>query len=53
MDVKELKHNPDLVELKWSVDFYLISMKEHDCGKTYGRNYFDSQEGTMIFDARG
>lgn len=53
MDVKDLKHNPDLVGLKWSVDFYLISMKEHDCGMTYGRNYFDFQEGTMIFTAPG
>ena len=53
MDVKDLQHDPELVGVKWAADFYLISMKERDCGMTYGRNYYDFEEGTMIFTAPG
>jgi len=51
IDVKKLPKEVNFNGVKMSADFYLISMKEHDCGMTYGRNYYDFQEGTMIFTA--
>jgi AraC-like DNA-binding protein len=37
---------------KWSFPFYMVIMKEADCGiLKYGRHYYDYQEGTLLFTA--
>lgn len=37
---------------KWSFPFYMVIMKEADCGTLkYGRHYYDYQEGTLLFTA--
>lgn len=51
MNVEDLKDVPNMGGVRFSVDFYLISLKEHDCGMTYGRGHYDFEEGTMIFTA--
>lgn len=32
-------------------DFYMIAMKDADCGMQYGRNYYDFNEGVLTFVA--
>ena len=49
--IEDLKHIQQLTGVRIAADFYLISLKEHDCGMTYGRGYYDFQEGTLIFTA--
>ncbi|MEO1051744.1 MAG: helix-turn-helix transcriptional regulator [Bacteroidota bacterium] len=34
-------------------DFYMISLKDKNCGVEYGRNAFDFNEGVMVFSAPG
>jgi AraC-like DNA-binding protein len=51
MNVEDLKNVSGMSGLRTSADFYLISLKEHDCGMTYGRGHYDFEEGTMIFTA--
>lgn len=51
MNVEDLKHIQQLSGVRMAADFYLISLKEHDCGMTYGRGHYDFEEGTMIFTA--
>lgn len=51
MDASKMIHRPEFDGVKMSADFYLVSLKEHDCGMTYGRNYYDFEEGTLIFTA--
>lgn len=51
LDASKIKANPELVGQKFSADFYLVSLKEHDCGMMYGRNYYDFEEGTLVFTA--
>ena len=51
MNVEDLKNAQELSGVRLSADFYLVSMKEHECGLTYGRGHYDFQEGTLIFTA--
>ena len=51
VDVSKLTHKTEFAGVRMSADFYLVSLKEHDCGMTYGRNYYDFEEGTLIFTA--
>ena len=32
-------------------DYYMISMKDGNCGMQYGRNYYDFEEGVLVFTA--
>ncbi len=36
---------------RFSMDFYSISLKNGECGITYGRKHYDFEEGVMIFTA--
>lgn len=39
---------------RYSFDFYAIMLKDANCGEMiYGRNYYDYQEGTLLFVAPG
>ena len=51
MNVEDLKDVPNMAGIRTSADFYLISLKEHDCGMSYGRGHYDFEEGAMIFTA--
>ena len=50
---KTKPHNSGSKE-KMSLGFYFVALKEVKCGDIrYGRNYYDYQEGTLIFIAPG
>jgi AraC-like DNA-binding protein len=50
---KTKPHNIDPMP-KMSLGFYFIALKEVKCGDiVYGRNYYDYQEGTLIFMGPG
>ncbi len=53
LDASKLPEKPEFVGVKMSADFYIISLKEHDCGMHYGRNYYDFEEGALMFTAPG
>lgn len=40
-----------LFNKKYICDFYMISLKYHNSNISYGRNYYDFEEGTLIFTA--
>lgn len=46
--------NPNIeVGKKYVLDFYIVSMKYHDTELKYGRNYYDFQEGSLLFMSPG
>ena len=49
MNVEDLKDVPNMAGIRTSADFYLISLKEHDCGMSYGRGHYDFEEGILAF----
>ena len=53
IDASQMPEQPDYLGVKMSADFYMISLKEHDCGMQYGRNYYDFEEGALMFTAPG
>lgn len=49
---KDLKNLNDLSEVRFTMDLYMISMKDQLSGEfKYGRQTYDFQEGTMVFIA--
>lgn len=32
-----------------TADYYMIALKDSDCGMQYGRNYYDFEEGVLVF----
>lgn len=38
---------------KYVLDFYIVSLKYHDTEIKYGRNYYDFQEGSLLFMSPG
>lgn len=53
LDLSRIMEKKNWDGVKMSADFYVISLKEHECGMQYGRNYYDFEEGAMIFTAPG
>ena len=39
------------IGIKMAYDFYMISLKDKNCGVEYGRNSFDFDEGVLVFSA--
>lgn len=53
VDASKMVSNPDYKGYRVTMDFYMVSLKNGDCGLQYGRNYYDFEEGTLIFTAPG
>ncbi len=53
MDASKVVIPDEAVGSKVVLDFYMISMKDKNCGADYGRNSFDFDEGLMVFSAPG
>lgn len=51
VDAKELEVPESEVGAKVVSDLYMIALKDKSCGVEYGRNYFDFEEGVMVFTA--
>jgi AraC-like DNA-binding protein len=52
LDYAKVVHDPSYFEVKILLDFYLISMKTPaPTSLQYGRQYYDFEEGTMMFMA--
>ncbi len=50
---KDVNIPPELYGTKLVFDFYVISLKEKYGEMKYGHNYYDFEEGTLIFTAPG
>ncbi|MEM6844019.1 MAG: AraC family transcriptional regulator [Bacteroidota bacterium] len=53
LDTSKLTIPPSAVGSKSIPNFYMISVKDSNCGLEYGRNSFDFDEGVMVFSAPG
>lgn len=54
VDYSTIKHDVDIKELSWVLDFYSISAKRTSNAKiTYGQQKYDFDEGVMFFMAPG
>ena len=53
IDVSKMVMPKEWVGLKLRADFYVIALKNADCGLQYGRHYYDFQEGVLVFTAPG
>lgn len=53
VDASKACPKQETIGLKITMDFYMVSLKEGDCGLQYGRNYYDFEEGALIFTAPG
>jgi len=53
IDVSKMEMPKEWIGLKLTADFYVIALKNSDCGMQYGRHYYDFQEGVLVFTAPG
>ncbi|MEM0997566.1 MAG: helix-turn-helix transcriptional regulator [Bacteroidota bacterium] len=51
IDVAALQGKNKPVGVRYTNDFYMISKKDGGCGMLYGRNYYDFEEGVLLFTA--
>jgi AraC-like DNA-binding protein len=49
IDVSKMKLPEEMAGKRMTSSFYTISMKTSDCGIRYGRNYYDFEEGVLVF----
>ena len=49
IDASELVILEEQLGVKVSNDFYMISLKDRNCGAEYGKNSFDFDEGVLVF----
>lgn len=50
---KDVAWTADLFNKKYLWDFYMISIKYDHCDLQYGRQYYDFEEGSLVFTAPG
>jgi len=51
--MKDIKLSEKLFNQKYIWDFYMISLKFENCELQYGRQYYDFEEGTLVFSSPG
>ena len=51
IDASKIQVTENEINAKIIYDFYMISLKDRNCGVDYGRNSFDFDEGVMVFSA--
>ncbi|GAA5032045.1 AraC family transcriptional regulator [Marivirga lumbricoides] len=51
IEVSKMQIPKELLNMRMSANLYLISMKGSHCGIQYGRNYYDFEEGVLVFTA--
>ena len=52
-DSQEMSNPDTQSKMRYVLDFYIISLKQFKGVLRYGRNYYDFEEGTLIFTAPG
>lgn len=53
IDAEKVEIPEENIGMKIRQEFYMISLKDKNCGVDYGRNSFDFEEGVMVFSAPG
>ncbi|XOV91725.1 MAG: helix-turn-helix domain-containing protein [Bacteroidota bacterium] len=51
LDTEKLAYGEETVGKRFSADLYCIALKDSSCGIDYGRNYYDFDQGVLIFTA--
>jgi len=53
VSMKDVNLSEKLFNQKYIWDFYMISLKFENCKLQYGRQYYDFEEGTLVFSSPG
>ncbi|UTW61432.1 helix-turn-helix transcriptional regulator [bacterium SCSIO 12741] len=53
VQTRDIDWNEELFNKSYIWDFYMISLKFHSNPLLYGRNYYDYEEGTLVFTSPG
>lgn len=53
VNMKDVKLSKELFNQRYIWDFYMISLKFENCELQYGRQYYDFEEGTLVFSSPG
>lgn len=53
IDTKHLQISEEEMHMRFVYEFYMISIKDKNCGVEYGRNTFDFENGVMTFSSPG
>lgn len=51
VDVSKLEITEEMLDVKISMDYFYIALKDQDCGMQYGRSHYDFSEGVLAFSA--
>lgn len=51
LDVSEVETLPEHIGIRSCPNFYVIGLKDGNCGNQYGRNHYDFAEGVLFFYA--
>jgi AraC-like DNA-binding protein len=51
IDTAQISFEEKMLGLKLTSDLYCIGLKDASCGVEYGRNYYDFDEGVLVFSA--
>lgn len=49
VNLEQIKNPNQMLGVKITSDLYMISLKDHDCGMSYGRGHYDFEEGVLAF----
>lgn len=49
LDVSKVQVPKEFIGMRMTSDFYMVSLKDHDCGMLYGRSHYDFEEGVLAF----
>lgn len=53
IDASKITINKAMLGTKVILDMYYIALKDKSCGVEYGRNYYDFEEGVLMFTSPG
>ncbi|MGK0390040.1 MAG: hypothetical protein ACI94Y_002790 [Maribacter sp.] len=51
IDTANIAFEKEMLSLRFTSDLYCIALKDSSCGVDYGRNYYNFNEGVLIFTA--
>lgn len=51
VDTASLSYGEEVLGMRFTSDMYCIALKDKGCGIDYGRNHYQTEQGTLVFTA--